>query len=368
MIQRISSSTAAVVVQTVVCCIMAMEFIASAERLANAQTRQGGPPSVGSNPPPSAITQPAQVQPYEQTEILAKASGFVSRVHVDIGDKVEKDQLLADLWIPEMDEERLIRVASVEEAAAAVLQMKAAVEAAESLVEAASAKLGEVQARVAQYESDVDFRRDEYNRIAQLVSKEALNQALLDEKRNQLRSAQSALAAAKAAVASAEANVKVEQARVHLAQANFAHAEAQRKLAEADLKKTDVLMSYAQLRAPFAGLITHRSVDTGAFVGSAVGNHSEPLFTLYRVDRLRIVVDIPESQAPLIQLGQRATLVVDALKPKSFRGAVRRTAGVLDTRTRTLRVEAELDSPSGELWPGMFGSLAIELSPNQARR
>ena len=364
MIQRISSSTAAVVVQTVVCCAAAIAFIAP-EPLANAQTLQGGPPSLASNPP-TAVTQPAQVQPYEQTEILAKASGFVSRVHVDIGDKVEKDQLLAELWIPEMDEERLIRVASVDEAAAAVLQMKAAIVAAESLVEAVSAKLGEAQASVAQYESDVDFRRGESNRIARLVSEKALNQGLLDEKLNQLRSAESALAAAKAAVASAEANVQVEKARVQLAQANFAHAEAQRKLAEADLKKTEVLMSYAQLRAPFAGLITHRSVDTGAFVASAVGNHSQPLFTLYRVDRLRIVVDIPESQAPLIRLGQRATLVVDALKATSFRGAVKRTTGVLDARTRTLRVEAELDSPADELRPGMFGSLTIELTPSQA--
>jgi len=364
MIQRNSSSTAAVVVQTVACCIIAIEFIAPA-RLANAQTVQGGPASLASNPP-AGITQPAQIQPYEQTKILAKASGFVSRVHVDIGDSVEKDQLLAELWIPEMGEERLIRVASVGEASAAVLQMKAAVVAAESLVEAASAKLGEAQASVAQYESDVDFRRGEYNRIAQLVSTEALNQALLDEKQNQLRSAESALAAAKAAVASAEANVRVEKARVRLAQANLAHAEAQLKLAEADLKKTEVLMSYAQLRAPFAGLITHRSVDTGAFVASAVANQSEPLFTLYRVDRLRIVVDVPESQAPLIRLGQKTTLVVDALKNKSFRGAVKRTAGVLDPRTRTLRVEAELDSSADELRPGMFGSLTIELTSSQA--
>jgi HlyD family secretion protein len=366
MIQQTSSFTAAVVVQIVVCSIIAIEFIAP-DQTANAQTLPGGAASLASNPP-TAITQPAQILPYEQTEILAKASGFVSRVHVDIGDKVEKDQLLAELSIPEMDEERLIRVASVDQAAAAVLQMQAAIAAAESLVEAASAKLGEAQASVAQFESDVDFRRGEYSRISQLVSKEALNQALLDEKQHQLRSAESALAAAKAAVASAGANVQVEQAQVQLAQANLAHAEAQRKLAEADLRKTGVLMSYAQLRAPFAGMITCRSVDTGAFVASAVGNRSEPLFTLCRVDRLRIIVDIPESQAALIRIGQKATLVVDALKNEAFRGAVSRTAGVLDPRTRTLRVEAELDSPADELRPGMFGSLSIELTPSQPRR
>jgi len=310
--------------------------------------------------------QPAQVLPYEKTEILAKASGFISRVHVDIGDRVEKDQLLAELWIPEMEQERLVHVASVDEAAAAVLQMKAAIVAANSLAEAASARVLEAQSSVAQYEAGADFRRAEHGRIAHLVSQKSLNQGLLDEKLNQLKSAESALAAARAAVTSAEAKVHVEQARVEQAEANLAHAEARLKLAEANLKKTDVVMSYAQVRAPFAGLVTHRGIDTGDFVASAASNATEPLLTVCSVDRLRIIVDIPESQAPLIRLGQRATLVVDALKNKSFRGAIKRTAGVLDPRTRTLRVEAELDSPTDELRPGMFGSLTIELTPSPA--
>jgi len=361
MSQRFMSSTRATVAKSILHCVVTVGFLTS-DRLANAQTLQGGPASLASNPP-SAITQPAQVQPYEQAEILAKAAGFVARVYVDIGDRVEKDQLLAELWIPEMEQEKLIAVATVDEAAAAVQQMEAAVVAADSLVEAAKAKLHETQARVAQYQADVDFRRGEHDRIARLVGRQALNEALLDEKRSQLRSAESALAAAGAAVTSAEANVQVEAARSKQASANLSHAQARRKLAEANLKRTEVLMSYSLVRAPFAGLVTHRGVDTGDFVASAASNATEPMFTVCSVDRLRIIVDIPESQAPLVRLGQRATLVVDALKDKSFRGAVKRTAGVLDSRTRTLRVEAELDSPTEELRPGMFGSLTIELTP-----
>ena len=345
MIQRVNQSSAAVVISLVV-----LSVGAGPRRLAYAQAAPGSPSALNSNP--STISQPAQVQPYEQAEILAKAAGFVSRVYVDIGDRVEKDQVLAELWIPEMEQERLVAVATVEEAAAAVLQMEAA-------VAAANAKLHEAQAGVARYQADVDLRRSEHDRITRLVSQQALNEGLLDEKRSQLKSAESALAAADAAVSSAEANIQVESA-------NLSYAQARRKLAEANLKKTEVVMSYAQIRAPFAGIVTHRNVDTGDFVASAASNRTEPLFTVYSVDRLRIVVDIPESQAPLIQLGQRATLKVDALKDKPFQGVVKRTAGVLDPRTRTLRVEAELDSPTGELRPGMFGSLTIELAPLRA--
>ena len=310
-----------------------------------------------------STSQPAHLLPYEQTETLAKASGFVSRVHVDIGDRVEKDQLLAELWIPEMDQERLVNVASVDEAAAAVLQMKAAIVAAKSLVEAASARVREAQSSVARYEADADFRRAEHDRIAHLVSQKSLNQGLLDEKLNQLRSAEATLAAAHAAVTSAEANVHVEQSRVEQSEANLAHAEARLKLAEANLKKTDILMSYAQVRAPFTGVITHRNVDTGDFVASAAANHPEPIFTLCTVDRLRIVADIPESQAPQIHIGQRAEFVCDVMKDSPFLATVKRTAGVLDPRTRTLRVEAELDKPSDELRPGMYGSLTVTLTP-----
>jgi len=336
---------------------------AAAFTLAGDQRARAESPTEAQRP---STRQPAELRPYEQTAILAKASGFVSRVHVDIGDRVEKDQLLAELWIPEMDQERLVHVASVDEAAAAVLQMKAAIVAANSLVEAASAKVQEAQSSVAQYEADADFRRGEHDRIKHLVSQKSLNQGLLDEKLNQLRSAESALVAARAAVTSAEANVHVEQSRVKQAEANLAHAEARLKLAEANLKKTDVLMSYAQVRAPFAGLITHRNVDTGDFVASAAANHPEPIFTLCMVDRLRIVADIPESLAVQIQVGQRAEFVCDAMKDSPFRGAVKRTAGVLDPRTRTLRIEAELDTPNEKLRPGMYGSLTVMLTTGLA--
>jgi len=332
---------------------------AGSERTGGVKSAAKAEPSTAVPTPRRSTSQPAQILPYEQTEILAKASGFVSRVRVDIGDIVEKDQVLTELWIPEMDQERLIRIASVEEAAAAVLQMRAAIAAAQAMVEAAAAKQREAQAGVAQYEADVDFRRSEHDRFVSLVGAKALHESLLDEKRKQLKSGESALLAAKAGVASAEATVQVEQARLKQAAANLAHTEAKLRVAEADLKKTEVLMTYAQVRAPFAGTITRRRIDTGAFVASAANNSSESLFSLCMIDRLRITVDVPESEAALIRVGQLAELKVDALKGRSFPAVVKRTAGVLDPRTRTLRVEAELNTPALDLRPGMFGTLTI---------
>lgn len=125
-------------------------------------------------------------------------------------------------------------------------------------------------------------------------------------------------------------------------------------------------MDYAQVRAPFDGLIAKRWVDSGDFVASRESNSNEPLFTVVRVDKLRLVFDIPESQSTLIEVGQPTSMVVDALKGEKFHGRIVRTAGVLDRRTRTLRVEAELEEPNDKLRPGMFGMITVTFgSPEQ---
>jgi multidrug efflux pump subunit AcrA (membrane-fusion protein) len=108
-------------------------------------------------------------------------------------------------------------------------------------------------------------------------------------------------------------------------------------------------------------LVTRRWVDSGDFVASAAAAKTEPLFTVERDDRLRITFDIPESESSLIAVGQPVTLTVDALRGRTFTGRVQRSAGILDPRTRTLRVEAELGQPDPVLRAGMYGMVTVTL-------
>ncbi len=307
-------------------------------------------------------TQPAQVESYEQTDMYAKASGFLKSVLVDLGDSVEKDQLLAELWIPEMTQELQHKDAQVEQAQAAVEQAQARMTTTESLVEAAQAMVAETKASIAAQEAEVSFRRSEHDRMTELVQSRSINAALLDEKLQHLRAAQAALAMATAKVKSVEAQVAVEQARQREAGANVAFAKSQLKVAEASRDQTAVLAKYAEIRAPYAGLITRRWMDSGDFVASAAETKSTPLYTLERIDRLRIVFDVPESESGLVAIGQAASLKVDALKNRVFTGRVQRTAGVLDPKTRTLRVEVELDAPTSDLRPGMYGMITVTVA------
>jgi HlyD family secretion protein len=324
--------------------------------------------------------QPARVAPYEQTEIHAKVSGYLHLIApvrgsdgqapsnregrprpLDIGDRVTKGQALAELSIPEMKQELVQKAALVAKARAEVGQAKAAVETAQALVAAAGAKAQEAPAMLAKYEADVAFHRFEHARYEQLIKDMVLQADLAEQELKKLRAAEAHLAAAKHVVATAQANVRVEEARRLQTGADLESAKARLSVAEADLKHAEIMADYAVIRAPYDGVLTRRFVDTGAFIQAATTGKGTPLFTLARVDRLRIVADIPEAEAGLVNIGQPATFELTALGGQSLPGKVVRFADALDSDSRTMRLEVELDAPTTKVRPGMFGSLTITL-------
>lgn len=324
----------------------------------------------------TTISAPAHVEPYERAEIFAKASGFVAVVHVDIGDEVKKGELLAELSIPEMEQELLQKQALVEQARAAIRQAEAGVTSAQAKVVAARASVASAESQVSaasaqleKHKADIAFAQSELSRITSLVSSRAVNAALQDEKEQQFRSARAALSSAEADVQSAqshalavESGIQVAEADLKQAQADLVYAQSQSKVAEAALAHMETLMEYARITAPFDGRISHRGIDTGDFVISAASSKTMggSLFTLNRIDRLRIVFDVPESSANRVQIGQQVELRVDSVKDGTFKGEIKRTTGELDQRTRTLRVEAEVNDDKSQLRPGMYGTIAVK--------
>lgn len=324
--------------------------------------RSGAPRFIAIESPAHVTTQPSTVEPWERTKIYAKAEGYLSEVLVDIGDRVTQGQPLARLWIPEVEQQRVQKMAMADEAHAAIAQAHSKIAAAEAETVVAIAKLEVAKATVSRQEAEVDYRRVEHERIAQLVASKAMNQAVLDEKVNSLRAAESGLDVARASIGSAEAEVLARRTYEQQAQSGLVRAQAQLKVAEAELKYAEILAAYSEIRAPYDGLITARGADTGDFVTAGSKSAEEPLFVADRDGKLRIVLDVPESQSAMVEVGQPASLVVDALRDREFNGRVARTAGVLDPRTRTLRVEVELGSPAVDLRPGMYGMTTLTLS------
>jgi membrane fusion protein (multidrug efflux system) len=136
------------------------------------------------------------------------------------------------------------------------------------------------------------------------------------------------------------------------------------EVAKAKLQRTQTLLQFARITAPFSGTITARFVDPGAYIPAATsGNPSQSvaLATLMDFSRVRVQVYVPESEVPFIRNGVPVKLTVEELPGKSFAGSVTRFAYALDQATKTMLTEIELPNPSGELRPGMYASALIEV-------
>ena len=182
------------------------------------------------------------------------------------------------------------------------------------------------------------------------------------------------LQAVDAKVATAKANLSAGDSAVRRSQADAAAEEAQVKVAQADTDYTKKMMEYATIRAPWAGTITDRMVDAGAFVQSAEGNSgAKPLFSLVRDDKVRVTFSLSQKDIANLKKGVRVTLAeIDALPGKTFEGEVTRFSSALDSKTRMLRVEMDLEN-EGELAidgndapvrlkPGFFGYATVHLN------
>ncbi len=134
-------------------------------------------------------------------------------------------------------------------------------------------------------------------------------------------------------------------------------AKARLQIAQASLDRTETLLGYARIVAPFAGTITMRFADVGAFLaapsaGGAAQNAA--LFTLANFRTVRVQIPVPEIEASRVRPGQPVKLGVDGLAGKVFSGQVSRMGYALDESTRTMLVEADLPNSDGELRPGMY--------------
>ncbi len=225
------------------------------------------------------LSLPGTLQGFVQAPVSARAGGYLRRWTKDIGSRVQKGELLAEIETPELDQQ-------LSQAIAARNQTAASLELARTTVE----------------------------RWEALRQRDAVSQQELEERR-------SAYVQAKANLAGAYANVE----------------------------RLKQLGDFKRVVAPFAGVITRRNVDIGDLIDS-----NKPLFLLSQTDPLRVYVNVPQAYAHLVKPGQKAVVMQSELSGRSFTGQVARTAGSIDTATRTMQVEVAIPNADGTLLPGAF--------------
>ena len=274
-----------------------------------------------------------------QTEanIYARASGYVTRRLVDIGDRVHTGQLLATIDAPDLDQQ----------------------------VAQGRSQLAQSESNLVQMQAQLHLASVTWDRYKVLVAKGVFSRQDGDTQEANYRVA--------------EANVRAAE---HTVQAN-----------RDNLARLQVLQQYEQVRAPFNGVITERNIDVGALItaqGSGAPVSSAPsspgttlagaqgnnegssgnlsasttpttggaqggqMFGIASIDQLRILVSIPEAYSSIVRTGQRAQLFFQEMPNERFEGTVTRTSASIDQNTRTLLVEVRASNHGGLLLPGMY--------------
>jgi len=135
-------------------------------------------------------------------------------------------------------------------------------------------------------------------------------------------------------------------------------------VAKANLERTETLLNYANIVAPFTGIVTRRIVDPGAFIPAATSGstaQSAALLTISDFSRVRVQVAVPEAETSLVAIGQPSIISAEALPGKIFEGQVTRFSYALDEATKTMLAEIELPNEKLELRPGMYALARIGL-------
>jgi multidrug efflux pump subunit AcrA (membrane-fusion protein) len=314
--------------------------------------------------------QPGQIAPLEETPILAKISGYVRTVHVDIGDRVkgpvyegdkltEPGQKLIDIDVPEMHKEHAQKLAAIEQAKSEIKQSQAAIKVAQAMRASSEALVGEAQASVERANADYQRWKSELARITDLESRQVVTDKLVTEMTYQFRAAEAAQKEIAAKIKSAQAQLEEAGALVEKAEADMESARAKLAVAQADEQRLATLLEYETIRAPFDGVVSARDVDTGHLVSASAG---KPLIVVVQADTVRVFVDVPEIDAVFIEPGAEATLRTPSLAGGEITGTVTRSTWVLNRATRTLRTEIDVPNPERKLRPGMYAYARIKVA------
>jgi len=158
----------------------------------------------------------------------------------------------------------------------------------------------------------------------------------------------------------------VSQQELEERRSTYSQAQANLAAANANEQRLRNLEDFKRIVAPFDGVVTRRNVDVGDLVDAGNGGAARALFTLAQTDPLRIYVYVPQSYSALVHPGDAVTVTQAEMHGAAFRGTISRTAGAIDTATRTLQVEVSLPNKDGRLLPGAYAQieLPVETSGN----
>jgi RND family efflux transporter MFP subunit len=249
------------------------------------------------------IVLPGNIQAFTLAPIYARTTGYVKSWSHDIGSHVRKGELLAVIETPELDQQ-----------------------------------LAQAKADLATAQSNAALAKLTADRYRGLIAQNAVSQQDTDN---------------------AVALLEARNTEVNSAQAN--------------VHRLEELQSFEHIVAPFDGVITARNLDIGQLVtpagstttpGAGTVSGSKEVFDISAIGTLRVFINVPQIYAPDAKNGVTATLTLPQYPGRTFRGKLVRSSSAVDPATRTLLAEVDVDNRSGELLPGSYTEVHLNVSTN----
>lgn len=254
------------------------------------------------------LTYTADISPNQLVNIFSRVDGYIAKLHVDKGDWVKAHQTLVEI-------DHTDYLHAVNQAKANLSAAKAKVSQQSATVRNASLTLDRMKALIAdQFVSQQDLDTAQVNFDAAVALQESLQAQVM------------------------QMDVALAQAETHLA--------------------------YSYIRAPFAGYVAERNLDTGAYVTgttASTSTMSRGILTLHDITIVRVLIEVVEKDVPLVKIGQTVELRAEAYPDQVFEGTVTRIVQALNRATRTMTVEIDLPNTDRRLKGGMFARVEIRV-------
>src|SRR3984885_11362442 len=268
------------------------------------------------------LTLSSELVPFQEIDVFAKESGFVKELNVDYGSRVQKDQVMATLEIPELELQLKEDDADIQNAAAQIPHAQ------------------EELNRVVAQQKVLQLQYDRLNGVAQSKPGLVAQQEVDDSQGRALASA----------------------AQVEAAKSNLQSAQSVLAAAEAKREHDQALFDYSKITAPFAGVVTQRFANLGTLMqaGTNSSTQAQPLVRLSQDDKYRLVIPVPESYVKFIHLGDTVSVNVPSLS-RTFPGKVARFSVDVREDTRTMHTEVDVLNPNRVLLPGLYAEATVTL-------
>ncbi|MGF7430188.1 efflux RND transporter periplasmic adaptor subunit [Thermoanaerobacterium thermosaccharolyticum] len=291
----------------------------------------------------STIVVNGSLTPNKYADVSSKLTGQVIAVNADVGDKVKAGQLLVQIDTKELK-------AQLQQADASIAMANKQAEQAKISIQVAQQNLEGAELKIDSAKISLDDAQRNYNRIKSLVDAGAAPQSQLDAADTQLKQAQNQYNAALNQYESAKTQVNNAQKQYEI------YTGPALQQAEAAKNVVQVQMTNSDIYAPLDGIVTNRNIQPGELATAGT-----PLLTIAETSTLKIEGTINEDIVPLLRVGQKVPVVIDAFPDKQFQGVISQIGPVATTTGQIFPIEIAVTNP-GELKPGMTAKAMLSLT------